>query len=125
MKTCKVAIVGFGTIGSGVARLLLECGDRIARHAGQRVELVQVVDPDLTRRRNVALPPGMLTGDLSKVLGNPEIAAVVQEEAFDSLDAPVGRIGARNVPAPFSPLLEDEVMPNAAWVVGEVRRLLG
>ena len=54
-----------------------------------------------------------------------EVAAVVQEEAFDSLDAPVGRIGARNVPAPFSPLLEDEVMPNAAWVVGEVRRLLG
>ena len=57
MKTTKVAIVGFGTIGSGVARLLLECGDRIARHAGQRLELVQVVDPDLTRPRNVVLPP--------------------------------------------------------------------
>lgn len=54
-----------------------------------------------------------------------EIAAVVQEEAFDSLDAPVGRIGARNVPAPFSPLLEDEMMPSAAQVVGEVRRLMG
>ncbi|MGO8690946.1 MAG: homoserine dehydrogenase [Thermoguttaceae bacterium] len=78
MKTTKVAIVGFGTIGSGVARLLLECGDRLAQHAAQRLELVQVVDPDLTRSRNVALPPGMLTNDLSKVLNNPEIAAVVQ-----------------------------------------------
>jgi acetoin:2,6-dichlorophenolindophenol oxidoreductase subunit beta len=54
-----------------------------------------------------------------------EIAAVVQEEAFDFLDAPIGRIGARNVPAPFNPLLEDEVMPTAAWVVREVRRLMG
>jgi homoserine dehydrogenase len=78
MKTSKVAIIGFGTIGSGVARLLLECGDRIARHAGQRLELVQVVDPDLGRPRNVALPPGMLTNDLSKVLDNKEIVAVVQ-----------------------------------------------
>ncbi len=78
MKTTKVAIVGFGTIGSGVARLLLEHGDRIAQHAGQRLELVQVVDPDLTRTRNVTLPPGLLTNDLSKVLNNREIAAVVQ-----------------------------------------------
>ena len=59
MKTSKVAIVGFGTIGSGVARLLLECGDRIAQRAGQRIELVQVVDPDLARTRNIALPAGM------------------------------------------------------------------
>ena len=78
MKTSKVAIVGFGTIGSGVARLLLECGDRIAQRAGQRIELVQVVDPDLARSRNIALPAGMLTNDLEKVLANAEIAAVVQ-----------------------------------------------
>ena len=78
MKTSKVAIVGFGTVGSGVARLLLEQGDRLARHAGQRLELVQIVDPDLTRPRNVVLPPGLLTNDLSKVLDNGEITAVVE-----------------------------------------------
>jgi homoserine dehydrogenase len=78
METAKVAIIGFGTIGSGVARLLLEHGDRISRQAGKRVELVHVVDTDLARSRNVALPPGMLTSDLSKVLNNPEIVAVVQ-----------------------------------------------
>ncbi|MGA2035595.1 MAG: homoserine dehydrogenase [Thermoguttaceae bacterium] len=74
----KVAIIGFGTIGSGVARLLLEQGQRIARRAGTPIELAQVVDPDTTRPRNVALPPGMLTSDLSSVLDNPEIVAVVQ-----------------------------------------------
>ena len=44
MDVAKVAIVGFGTVGSGVARLLLEHGERIARCAGKRLELVQVVD---------------------------------------------------------------------------------
>ena len=78
MKTVKVALVGFGTIGSGVARLLLDGGERIARHAGCRLELVRVVDPDVARPRNVTLPEGMLTDDLSKVLDDPEIAAVVQ-----------------------------------------------
>jgi len=53
----KVAIIGFGTVGAGVARLLLGHGERIARRAGRPIELVQVVDPDLTRPRNVTLPP--------------------------------------------------------------------
>jgi acetoin:2,6-dichlorophenolindophenol oxidoreductase subunit beta len=53
-----------------------------------------------------------------------EIAAVVQEEAFDSLDAPIRRIGARNVPAPFSPPLEDHMMPSAGWIVDEVQCML-
>jgi len=78
MGNVKVAIIGFGTVGSGVARLLLEHGQRIARHVGRRVELAYVVDVDLTRPRNVTLPPGILTNDLDRVLGDPEVAAVVQ-----------------------------------------------
>lgn len=54
-----------------------------------------------------------------------EIAAVVQEEAFDYLDAPVQRVGARNVPDPFSPPMEDHVMPSAEWIVGEARKIVG
>jgi homoserine dehydrogenase len=78
MDTVKVAIVGFGTIGSGVARLLVENAHRIARHVGKRVELARVVDPDLTRPRNVRLPEGLLTDDLSLVTGDPEIVAVAE-----------------------------------------------
>ena len=78
MDTAKVAIIGFGTIGSGVARLLLEQGDRLARHAGKRLELACVVDSDLERSRNYRLPPGMLTADLAKVLDNPEIVAAIE-----------------------------------------------
>ena len=78
MNTAKVAIVGFGTIGSGVARLLLEHKDRIAHHAGMPVELACVVDTDLRRQRNVSLPPGLLTDDLSKVTNNPEISVAIE-----------------------------------------------
>ena len=78
MGNVKVAIIGFGTVGSGVARLLLEHGQRIARHVGRRVQLAYVVDVDLSRPRNVSLPPGILTNDLDRVLGDPEVAAVVQ-----------------------------------------------
>ena len=42
------------------------------------MELVQIVDPDFTRARNIVLPPGLLTTDLSAVLDDPEIEAVVQ-----------------------------------------------
>src|SRR5881275_1095267 len=42
-----------------------------------------------------------------------EITAVVQEEAFDWLDAPVERVGARFAPIPFAPVMENYVVPHA------------
>ena len=54
-----------------------------------------------------------------------EIAAQIQELAFDYLDAPVGRVGAPFSPVPFSPRLEQSYVPNAAKIVGEARSLLG
>ncbi len=54
-----------------------------------------------------------------------EIAAQIQELAFDYLDAPVARVGAPFCPVPFSPALEQAYMPNAAKIVAEARELLG
>lgn len=42
------------------------------------VELACVVDSDLRRQRNVSLPPGLLTDDLSKVTNNPEISVAIE-----------------------------------------------
>jgi len=78
MDSLKVAIVGFGTIGSGVAKLLLEHGDRISRRAGQRIELVRIVDKDLVRPRNVTVPKHLLTDDLDSVIKDPEIRVAVE-----------------------------------------------
>jgi len=51
-----------------------------------------------------------------------EISAIIAEEYFDLLDAPVIRIGALNSPVPFSPPLEQYYLPNADDIVAAVRR---
>lgn len=50
-----------------------------------------------------------------------EIAAQIQEDAFDYLDAPVGRVGAPFAPVPFSPTLENEYVPDADDIAAAVR----
>jgi pyruvate dehydrogenase E1 component beta subunit len=54
-----------------------------------------------------------------------EIAALIAEECFDVLDAPVKRVAAADVPMPFSPALEQLVVPKAENLVAAVRELLG
>lgn len=54
-----------------------------------------------------------------------ELAAVIAEGAFYYLDAPVKRMGAMNVPVPFSPVLEDLTVPTAASVVEVAKTVCG
>ncbi len=54
-----------------------------------------------------------------------EIAAQIQEEAIDYLDAPVARVGAPFSPVPFSPALESVYVPNAERIVAEAKKMLG
>jgi len=53
-----------------------------------------------------------------------EIAAQIQEKAFDFLDAPIKRIAARDVPVPFSPVLEDFVVPTEKRIEEEIKKML-
>ncbi len=78
MHKTKVAIVGMGTVGSGVARLLLDHGDRTARHAGRTLWLEEVVVRDIHKRRDADLPAGVLSNDLSRITDNREIKVVAQ-----------------------------------------------
>jgi pyruvate dehydrogenase E1 component beta subunit len=54
-----------------------------------------------------------------------EIAAVIAEGAFYSLEAPVKRLGAMHVPIPFSPPLEDATVPTDQSVFEAARKLCG
>ncbi len=76
MEKTRIAIVGMGTVGTGVARLLLDHGDRLARHAGRVLWLEKAVVNDIRKPRNIELPDDVLTTDLNTVLDNPEIEVV-------------------------------------------------
>lgn len=78
MQKTKVAVVGMGTVGSGVARLLLDHGDRTARHAGRTLWLEQVVVRNIEKPRDADLPVGLVSDDLKKITDDPEIKVVAQ-----------------------------------------------
>lgn len=63
----KVGLLGYGTIGSGVIKLLTQSGLAIAR----AVELVKVADIDLERPRPVKADPSLLTTDTESVVKDP------------------------------------------------------
>lgn len=62
--------------------------------------------------RAVVVHEACLTGGFGS-----ELAARIQEELFDELDAPILRVGAKDVPIPFSPGLEDFVLPKSDDVI--------
>ena len=74
----NVGLIGFGTVGAGVARALLEKGRLLEHRIGARVVLRRVFDRDFRRSRGLRLPPGLTTQDVSAILRDPEIQIVVE-----------------------------------------------
>jgi pyruvate dehydrogenase E1 component beta subunit len=54
-----------------------------------------------------------------------DVSAVVAQEAFDALKAPIRMVTAPHTPVPFSPALEDLYVPSVDAITGAVRRLMG
>jgi homoserine dehydrogenase len=78
MKPVTVGIIGFGTVGEGVVRVLTERADLLARRLGTSLVLKKVVDIDLTRPRGVHLEPSLLTSRNEDILGDPDVDIVVE-----------------------------------------------
>ena len=78
MEPLGIALIGCGTVGSGVARLLLEQPQRLAARAGRPLVLRRVVVRDPSRPRPVPLPRALLTTDLRSVLADPAIGVAVE-----------------------------------------------
>lgn len=74
----NIAIIGMGNVGAGVAKLLLDHGDRTARHAGRTLWLKRAVVRDLKKDRGIVLPDGVLTDSIDDVINDPEIEVVAQ-----------------------------------------------
>jgi homoserine dehydrogenase len=73
-----IALIGCGTVGGGVARLLLEQGERLAGRAGRRLLLRRVVVRDPAKPRPVELPSELVTTDLQSVLRDPSVQVGVE-----------------------------------------------
>jgi homoserine dehydrogenase len=78
MERVAVGLLGLGTVGGGVARLLAEAGDRIARRSGRRLEVKWAVVRDPSKRRDVPLPVDRILTNPGRVLEDPEISIVVE-----------------------------------------------
>jgi len=107
----------------------LEAADKLAEEG----IFVEVVDPqtlsplDEDTLANSALKTGhvlVVDGGYQSFGVTAEIAARVQERAFDYLDAPVHRLGAADVPVPFAPSLEDLTIPSADRIIEIVKEML-
>jgi homoserine dehydrogenase len=78
MKEIKIGIIGFGTVGTGVVRILQENAPLIEQRLGGRISLYKIADIDLARDRGVQVPQEILTTDAEAVLSDPEISICVE-----------------------------------------------
>lgn len=77
-NTVKIGLIGFGTVGSGVAKILLEDKEIVKSRMGVDLELKRIVDLDTVSQRPVKIPSGMLTDNLDDILKDNDIDVVIE-----------------------------------------------
>ena len=78
MKKTNVGIVGLGTVGQGVAKILLDHGDRTARHAGRTLWLQHAIVRDIKKHRDVGIPADIVSDDLERLIDDKSVSVVAQ-----------------------------------------------
>jgi len=78
MKKINIGLIGFGTIGSGVAKALIERRSSIREKTGVDLVLKRICDKDLKTKRPVKVPRSILTKSAGKVLYDPDIDIVIE-----------------------------------------------
>ena len=78
MKDIKIGLLGFGTIGAGVVKLLAKNSALLEEKLGARLSLKKIADLDITTDRGVSVEPGVLTTNVDDVLCDPEISMVIE-----------------------------------------------
>ncbi|MBI3377010.1 MAG: homoserine dehydrogenase [Nitrospirae bacterium] len=74
----NVGIIGFGTVGAGTAKILLENKDVISQRTGFDINLKKIADLDIKKSRGIKLPEGILTANVDEILNDPEINIVIE-----------------------------------------------
>ncbi len=74
----RVGIIGFGTVGTGTARILLKNRKLLRERAGVDISLARIADLDISRKRGISVPRAMLTTDAMAVIKDPNIQVIVE-----------------------------------------------
>lgn len=74
----NVGIIGFGIVGSGTAKILLENMDILKERLGFEIHLKRIADLDIERDRGISIPDGVLTKDVNMIFDDPDIHIVVE-----------------------------------------------
>jgi len=78
VREISLGLIGFGTIGTGVIKLLQDNGELIKARLGARLVIKMVGDLDLHTPRLVALEPSLLTTDAQSIINDPAIDIIVE-----------------------------------------------
>ena len=78
MDRIQIGLIGFGTVGTGLVKILQENGEVLERRLGIPMVLKRIADLDVTRDRGIKVNPAVLTTRASEVIEDPEISVVVE-----------------------------------------------
>ncbi len=78
MRKVVIGLIGFGTIGTGVAKILKERSRDLIRKTGISLELKKIADLDITTERGVEVSPDILTTLADDIFSDPEIDIVIE-----------------------------------------------
>ncbi len=78
MKKLNIGLIGFGTIGTGVAKLINKNKKLICEKTGVTLELKKIADIDIKTNRGVKINKNILTTDADEILGNNDIDIVIE-----------------------------------------------
>lgn len=85
MKTINIGILGCGTVGTGVAKMLIENRELISSRIGAALRLKHVADLDITTDRGIQFEDGVLVTDAAKVIDDPEIDIIIEMIGGESI----------------------------------------
>ncbi len=78
MKEVKIGLIGFGTVGAGVVKILQKNSKLIEDRMGSKLILKRIADLDLKTDRGVSVKPSLLTQNAEEILNDPEIDIVME-----------------------------------------------
>ena len=109
MDKLNVGLIGLGTVGTGVAKIILEKASWLETRTGIPIRLKQIADIDMENKRDLALDGMSLTQNAEDIINDPEIQVVTTR--FRRLATPV-RL------RPLTPLRRGLVVPFGRRFVG-------